>query len=281
MKANREYKATLFSGLFSEPDNLRELYNALANTNYGEDTPVKINSLKKVFFEGIKNDISFIIDNKFVVILEHQSTVNNNMPLRCLMYIGRVYEKIISKRSAFKRRLMHIPTPEFIVLYNGTEPFPSDQTLRLSDAFISSNTHDMFGNLELTVRVININPGFNEELLQKSETLNIYSAFCENVKCEKQKGHASDEAIENTIRWAETQDVFNEFLEKYGTEVSHMLMAEYDVETFMEVMEEEHREAMAELTAEKDAEIAENKAEIAKKDALIAELQAKLQVQEQ
>ena len=37
MEANREYKSTLFSGLFNEPDNLRELYNALANTCYGTD----------------------------------------------------------------------------------------------------------------------------------------------------------------------------------------------------------------------------------------------------
>ena len=266
MKVNREYKATLFSGLFNEPDNLRELYNALADTNYGKDTPVKINTLKKIFFEGIKNDVSFIIDNKFVVILEHQSTVNNNMPLRCLMYIGRVYENIITKRSAFKRRLMRIPTPEFIVLYNGIESFPCDQTLRLSDAFISNNTHEMFGSLELTVRVININPGINEELLKKSEVLYIYSAFCENVKSEKQKGHTFDEAIENTMKWAEAQDAFNEFMKKYGSEVSNMLMAEYNVETHMEVMEEEHREAMA----EKDAEIA-------KLVALVEKLQAEAQ----
>jgi len=121
MEANREYKATLFSGIFNEPDRLRELYNALANTNYGEDTPVKINTLKRIFFKGIKNDVSFTIDNKFVVVLEHQSTVSNNMPLRCLMYIGRIYERMIIKRSAFKRRLIKIPTPEFIVLYNGIE----------------------------------------------------------------------------------------------------------------------------------------------------------------
>jgi len=171
--------------------------------------------------------------------------------------------------------MVHIPTPEFIVLYNGSEPFPREQTLRLSDAFISSNTHEVFGSLELTVRVININPGFNEELLQKSKNLNIFSAVCDSIKCEKQKGHTTDEAIEITIKWAESQEVFNEFLIKYGTEVSNMLMAQYDVETHMEVMEEEHQEAMAELAAEKDAVIAKQAKENEELKNQLAELKAK------
>jgi hypothetical protein len=41
------------------------------------------------------NDISFEIGDKLVVLIEHQSTINPNMPLRLLLYIGRVYEKIL------------------------------------------------------------------------------------------------------------------------------------------------------------------------------------------
>ena len=37
MEAKREYKATLFSELFNQPQRLRELYNALADTTYGDD----------------------------------------------------------------------------------------------------------------------------------------------------------------------------------------------------------------------------------------------------
>ena len=48
MSANREYKASFFSKLFSEPSRLRELYNALDDTNYGEDTPFEINTLLKM-----------------------------------------------------------------------------------------------------------------------------------------------------------------------------------------------------------------------------------------
>ena len=73
MGANREYKSTLFSELFSEPHALRELYNAIADTSYGEDTVIEINTLESAFFNDIRNDVSFTIDNKYVVLLEHQS----------------------------------------------------------------------------------------------------------------------------------------------------------------------------------------------------------------
>jgi len=189
MNANREYKATLFSGLFSEPNNLRELYNALADTNYGEETPIEINTLENVFFNDLKNDVSFTIDDRFVVLLEHQSTINANMPLRCLMYIARVYEKITEDRAIYKEKMQKIPIPEFIVLYNGTKHFPAERILRLSDAYKATDeVHRQCGNLDLTVRVVNINPGYNDELMQKSEALNGYRELVEYVRHSKLKG---------------------------------------------------------------------------------------------
>ncbi|MDR2571899.1 MAG: hypothetical protein LBD23_16595, partial [Oscillospiraceae bacterium] len=94
MNANCEHKASLFSSLFNDPEKLRILYNAIADTNYDENTPVEINTLDDILFKDQMNDISFIIGGKSVVLIEHQSTVSDNIPLRCLMYIGRLYEKI-------------------------------------------------------------------------------------------------------------------------------------------------------------------------------------------
>ena len=71
MEANREYKATLFSELFSDKDRLRELYNALAGTDYGEDTPIEINTLENVLFNDLRNDVSFTIGGKYVVLMDN------------------------------------------------------------------------------------------------------------------------------------------------------------------------------------------------------------------
>ena len=153
LQANREYKDSVFTRLFSNTENLIELYNAIEGTNYGEDTEIEINTLEDVLFMDRINDISFTINGKFVILVEHQTTVNQNMPLRFLMYVARLYEKITDNRSVYKEKLIKIPTPEFIVLYNGKDDIPEEQIMKLSDAFIEKD--DI--KLELKVKVININ----------------------------------------------------------------------------------------------------------------------------
>ena len=105
MQTNKKFKSGVFSLLFSEPDLLRELYCALGGISLPPDAPGTINTLEDVLFMGFINDISFEIDGKLVVLIEHQSTVNPNMALRLLMYIGRVYEKIIEGRNIYSRKL--------------------------------------------------------------------------------------------------------------------------------------------------------------------------------
>ena len=83
-KTNRKYKDSVFTLLFGEKNNLLELYNAIRNTNYGSDTDIRITTLDDVLFMERINDISFVIEGKLVVLIEHQSTVNPNMPLKML-----------------------------------------------------------------------------------------------------------------------------------------------------------------------------------------------------
>ena len=231
---------------------LRELYNALADTDYGEDTPIEINTLEDVFFYDLKNDVSFTIDGRFVVLIEYQSSISNNMPVRFLLYIARVYEKIIDDRAAYQEKLLKIPTPEFIVLYNGTKPFPPEKTLRLSDAFIAeSKSPEKFGGLELTVRVVNIKPSSNEALLRKSRTLHGYSAFVERVKRNKDVGMELGDAISEAVKWGIDGDILSSFLTQHGSEVQNMLFTEFNIDIAKEVWQEEAREdARTERTIE-------------------------------
>ena len=80
MRTNKRFKSSVFFLLFSEPDLLRELYCALNGVSLPPDAPVSINTLEDVLFMGFINDISFQIDGKLVVLIEHQSTINPNMP---------------------------------------------------------------------------------------------------------------------------------------------------------------------------------------------------------
>ena len=290
MGANREYKSTLFSELFSEPQTLRELYNALADTNYGEDTIIEINTLESAFFNDIRNDVSFTIDNKYVVLLEHQSTINANMPLRFLMYIARVYEKITTERAIYHEKLINLPTPEFMVLYNGLKAFPAEKTLNLSDAYIGTEKSiEKFGSLDLTVKVVNINPGYNDALLNKSKTLNGYTAFIEHIRHNQSKGIILRDAISEAINWGMTQEVMGKFLTEHGTEVGYMIPGTtFNIDIAKEVWQEEayedgfndasekHKNELDLLRAETKKLVAEKDAEAKKLVAEIERLQAKL-----
>jgi hypothetical protein len=119
MGVNTRYKDSVFSFLFSDPNTLRELYGAIKGVDLPPDVSITVNTLEDVLYKTLLNDISFEIDNKLVVLMEHQSTINPNMAIRLLMYIARIYEKIISGRSIYGSKQVYIPRPEFIVFYNG------------------------------------------------------------------------------------------------------------------------------------------------------------------
>ena len=135
MNVNRKFKDSVFTSLFNNPDLLRELYCALKGITLPKDIPVSINTLEKVLYMDLYNDISFEIGGKLIVLVEHQSTINPNMALRFLLYICRVLEKRVKGRTLYSTKPVSIPYPEFYVLYNGKGDFPDEQVYRLSELF--------------------------------------------------------------------------------------------------------------------------------------------------
>ena len=124
MSANREYKNSVFTLLFGTPEKMLELYNAVSGNNLPIDTPIEIATLTDALFMDQINDLAFVIEGRLVVLIEHQSTVCQNMPLRLLMYIARVYERLVDRKSLYRDKLISLPRPEFYVIYNGTAPMP-------------------------------------------------------------------------------------------------------------------------------------------------------------
>jgi predicted transposase/invertase (TIGR01784 family) len=214
-----------------------ELYNAIQNTGYGKDTEIEITTLESVLYMERINDISFVIDGKIVVLIEHQSTINPNMPLRMLLYIARVYEKIMDPRNLYTKTKMSIPHPEFIVLYNGVDDYPDSQVLKLSDMFVQYGVDNPI-NLELTVQVYNINKGRNPQFADKSKTLDGYETFIAAAR-EYEKTMDREEAIGKAIEDCIKQNILKEFLEKHSSEVRNMLLTEWDWDTALRVREED------------------------------------------
>lgn len=166
-----------------------------------------------------------------VVLGEHQSTINNNIPIRLLMYVGRTYEQLLSGHRKYETELIEIPTPEFYVFYNGKAAWDVKE-LRLSDAF--KNKSNPF-NLELKVTLINIRAGSSHTVLKKCEILNQYSKFVQVYESNKGKS----DRMEDTIKYCLEHNILSEYIQRKGKEVISMLTADWDVNEAMEVAREE------------------------------------------
>ena len=229
-KHNRRYKDSVFADLFGEDKNAKKnflaLYNALYAANYRSTSILKSIRLKQTMYMSFANDVSYLVDNKIIVLAEHQSTINPNMPLRCLEYVSRLYETLFESKEKYSRKLLKIPTPEFYVFYNGEEAFPRDKTLKLSDAFIEQNE---YYHLELTVKVININQQNQHPILEHCQTMYEYSLFVDTVRKWKELDPISgfQKAIEECI----ANNILKDYLKRKTKEVLNMLLAEYDYET--------------------------------------------------
>ena len=157
-KHNRRYKDSVFVDFFGEDKNAKAnflaLYNALHGTELDASVELVPLRLEQVMYMAFRNDIAYLIDGKIIALVEHQATINANMPLRFLQYVARHYEHIQNPRDRYLRRLKKIPTPEFYVFYNGEDDYPETATLRLSDAFMTAPEKPA---LEVVVSVTNIN----------------------------------------------------------------------------------------------------------------------------
>ncbi|GHU50100.1 hypothetical protein FACS1894200_09370 [Spirochaetia bacterium] len=262
------YKDSLFRSLFNDKKVLLELYNGIKGTHYDENTELVINTLSETLFTHQKNDVSFLIERKLVVLGEQQSTIYWNMPYRFLFPVARLLENSIKVKDAvYRQKLVKLPRPEFIVLYNGMVDFPDKKTLRLSDAF-----EDVKGvgiNLELLVTVYNINRGHNEKMVKKSKTLYGYAMFVDRVRTNLEQvhkecpqmiqGEALKEAIVRTIAYCKAHDILAEFLEQLTNEEVYMLAAEWNQDRALAIRWEEGRETgWEEGREEKEEEVIRN-----------------------
>ena len=172
-------------------------------------------------------------------LFEHQSSINPNMPVRGLMYFGKLYSKLIKERklNIYGQKLIKLPVPRYITFYNGSDEL-EDQIFRLTDAF----DYPEFSDVQVTVRVININPGHNEELKSKCRKLYEYSVFCGKVREYMNSENDISEAVNAAIEYCISQGILAEFLRRQKAEVLDMVITEYNEKEQLEMVARDARE---------------------------------------
>lgn len=234
--SNKEYKSSAFTAYFSIPENAADLYRSLSHSDNIRPEDIEFKTLEGVLYMARKNDLAFTARKKVLVIGEHQSTLNMNMPLRSAIYYGRTMERLIPPRDIYRTRIIPIPTPEFYVFYNGTKEQPAERLLKLSDSYLEMADAPM---LELKVKMININPSVMHPILKDSRCLYEYSAFIQNIRDYLQAGASRDSAIQQAMRDCLAKGIMTDFIHDHGSEVINMLFTEFNLEDALEVRGEE------------------------------------------
>lgn len=263
----RNHKDALFQLAYKDnPKEALNLYNAMNGSNYTDASKLELVFLDRGFILGMENDESFIFDQTLNV-FEQQSTINPNMPLRGLFYFADLYRKIIHPHSKlYGSTLVKIPTPKYVVLYNGVRKMKEDcKLLKLSDAF---KKKDETGRYEWTATVLNINPGHNDKLLESCKLLKDYTTFVVRVRDYIHSGILKKDAVKQAVDECISQGIFTDVLQRYKKEVLEMSYLEFDEEEFSEMLREEGREEERKNTLrEKErADVAESRANVAERE---------------
>ena len=273
LRNNRKYRDVLFRHRFREKKDLLELYNALNGSTYQNPEELEVITMEDVIFMKMKNDLSFMIGNT-LNLYEHQSTWNANMPLRGMLYFAQQFEGLLASREddIYGTKRVELPTPVYIVFYNGAGMQTDNLLLYLSDAFPTGRGS---GCLECTCEVLNINRGYNRALMEKCHRLWEYSEFSSEIEENIKKGMRREEAVHTAIDTCIEKGILRDILVKQKAEVLHMILTEYDEKKhfrtlFREGKEEGIKEGM-EKGIEKGIEIGltrgreENRRELVRK----------------
>lgn len=231
---SRIYKDSLFRDIFNSKNRLTEICEALLDTKATPED-ITLAAINETLFTGVKNDVSFIVRKQYVLLTEHQSTINANMPLRLFMYLAEIYRRYVETDSVYKKELILLPAPKFYVFYNGEMEMPDTWPLYLSDAFNGRK-----GDLELAVEVININDKPKRPILEKCHALKSYSVFVAQVRKHVKNGNSLERAVADAVRYCINHDYLGDyFRQKHKEEVFDMLNFAWNQERALEVRAEE------------------------------------------
>lgn len=234
----RNVKDRLFRYLFEQDrEALLDLYNALNGTTYQDSSQLEIVTIESAVYVVMKNDLAYILSGTLNM-YEHQSTYSPNLPVRFLIYLAQEYQMVIEKaeKSLYGTGQISLPTPQCLVFYNGVNEMPEERILKLSDAF---ENKEVRADVELTVRMLNINCGHNRRLMEKCTTLEEYSKFVavtrDYMLAEEDMQTALNRAVDDCIE----KGILKEFLLRNRAEVLGMLLEEFDAEKYERTIREE------------------------------------------
>lgn len=158
-----------------------------------------------------------------------------NLPVRYLLYVADVYSDYTKDMNLYGTKAVKLPTPKFVIFYNGQAEQPDRKELKLSELF---TVPEEAPSLELKAVMLNINKGHNRKLMETCKTLHDYAEYTSRVR-EYAAQMSLDEAVERAITECISEGILADFLRKNRAEAKKVSIYEYDEERHMRQTREE------------------------------------------
>lgn len=139
---------------------------------------------------------------------------------------------------------LKLPSPRYVVFYNGNRKVEDVSTLRLSDSFADRSRENCA--LECVATLLNINYGHNDPVMKSCRKLYEYAYLVAEIRKNLSMGIRLGTAVDQAVQSCIARGILEDFLRKHRAEVKNMILPEYNGELHIESEKElSYREGKA------------------------------------
>ena len=164
-------KDTAFTYMFGMEEHLVDLYDVVSGIRFKPSDIKTVKLEDRLGKRRLYNDVAFLTpDNRLLILIEHQSTLNPNMIFRLLEYYIALVSAYIRKtnQNRYGTKLLEFPKAELYVVYNGKGKMTELPVLDL-------------GYIQAKVKVVNIHFESLPNKEDKSNAVTAYSLYVDLV----------------------------------------------------------------------------------------------------
>ena len=228
MPINRQYKDSTFRLLFNnEPENATSLCNSTSQDKF-DAKDIVFDPVGGLFIDELRHDVACRFGDKIIFIYEHQSTYDENIPIRMLLEAAEIikrYIKSLGARAIHSKKRIALPSIEFILLCNGQAARRKlEKEMHLRDFFQDARC------IDLTVKVYDISYSPRRTILKECPILREYSQLVHKVEQGKKSGLSDEVAIKKALVYCKKKHILTDFLKKHEQEVEQVMLFEWNID---------------------------------------------------
>lgn len=243
-RTNRQYQDSSFKLIFRDKRCQRLFLRDICKRKDWDSVDIENIELNDVFTIDMYNDVCFRAGNELIILFEHQSSINNNMPVRMLMYLAEEYKRLFKVNNKwgelFNTDVVLLPEPKFFVLYTGVEHW-NKRVLKLSDAFKPGTKH----SIDLVVPILTRD--------NASGVAKEYADFIWRIRILRESGLPMESAVEEVVtqfsNGYEISDILREKEDIMDWMTQHLTAEEKQAIIMENKLKEKERKVTQQVTA--------------------------------